>query len=215
MRPIVTPWLPKGRIGKSVSLVTGVFIYAKTRMPQLSEDELRERGVFILPRPTEIDPFLLEDDSDDGFSNADFIGKWNFLFFGFTHCPDICPTSMAEMGKAMAVLGEAQREARHPFQGVLISVDPYRDTPEQVIAYAQAFASSFTGATGSRPALTELSQQVNVAFNRVPDGQNGLTVEHTGNIVIINPHGQYCGLIKLPHRAETIRLTYQSLAARF
>ncbi len=211
-----------GKIGKTVSLVlalvilvTGVFIYAKMRIPQLSEAELRERGVLILPRPKEIKPFLLEDDSDDGFTKADLLGKWSFLFFGFTHCPDICPTSMAEMGKAMAALGEAEREVKHPFQGVLISVDPYRDTPEQVIAYARVFASSFTGATGSRSALTELSQQVNVVFNRVPDGQSGLTVEHTGNIVIINPHGQYCGLIKLPHRAETIRLTYQSLAARF
>ena len=211
-----------GRIGKMVSLVlalvilvTGVFIYAKTRIPQLSEAELRERGVLILPRPKEIDPFLLEDDSDDGFTKADLLGKWSFLFFGFTHCPDICPTSMAEMGKAMVALGEAEREVKHPSQGVLISVDPYRDTPEQVIAYARVFASSFTGATGSRSALTELSQQVNVVFNRVPDGQSGLTVEHTGNIVIINPHGHYCGLIKLPHRAETIRLTYQSLAARF
>ena len=211
-----------GKIGKTVSLVlalvilvTGVFIYAKMRIPQLSEAELRERGVLILPRPKEIKPFLLEDDSDDGFTKADLLGKWSFLFFGFTHCPDICPTSMAEMGKAMAAIGEAEREVKHPFQGVLISVDPYRDTPEQVMAYARVFASSFTGATGSRSALTELSQQVNVVFNRVPDGQSGLTVEHTGNIVIINPHGQYCGLIKLPHRAETIRLTYQSLAARF
>lgn len=210
------------RIGKTVSLVLafimiamGIFVYTKTRMPLLSDDELRERGVFILPRPREIAPFLLEDDSDDGFANTDLEGKWSFLFFGFTNCPDICPTSMAEMGKAVVVLGEAEREAKHPFQGVLISVDPYRDTPEQVIAYARAFASSFTGATGSRVALTELSQQVNVAFGRVPDGQGGLTVEHAGNLVIINPHGHYCGFIKLPHRAETIRLTYQSLAARF
>ena len=112
-----------GKIGKTVSLVlalvilvTGVFIYAKMRIPQLSEAELRERGVLILPRPKEIKPFLLEDDSDDGFTKADLLGKWSFLFFGFTHCPDICPTSMAEMGKAMAALGEAEREVKHPFQ---------------------------------------------------------------------------------------------------
>ena len=123
----------------------------------------------------------------------------------------------------MAVLGQVERAltaenamlADQPFQGILISVDPERDTLDKLGPYTQAFSPRFLGVTGEREALVELTTQVNVAFAKVPDGAGGYTIDHSGHLVIINPRGHFHGFIQLPHQQETIRLTYQSLAARF
>jgi protein SCO1/2 len=98
----------------------------------------------------------------------------------------------------------------------------------QLASYATAFSPRFLGVTGGREDLVELTTQVNVAFAKVPLSQltqgslaagpveaDAYTVDHTGNIVIVNPRGHYHGFIKLPHDAETIRLTFQTLAAQF
>ncbi len=197
-----------------ISIVVALFVWSTVRTPQLTDEELRANGVFLLPRPRDIAPFELADASGGTYSNADLKDKWNFIFFGFTFCPDICPTSMAVMGQVDLALREG-REGDHPFQGVLVSVDPERDTPEKLETYAKAFSPRFVGAVGPRDDLAELAQQVNVAFAKIPDGEGGYTMDHTGHIVIVNPMGHYHGFIKLPHKAETIRLTYQTLDARF
>ena len=209
-------------IAKSVSLclvfiglVLVAFYYSKVRTPQLSEEELASQGVFLLDTPREIAPFSLSDASGGSFDNARLLGRWNFIFFGFTNCPDICPTSMAVMGQADQVLRQTGIEGEYPFQGILISVDPERDTLEKLQTYATAFSPRFVGATGPREALAALATQVSSAFQKVPDGEGGYTMDHTGHIVIVNPKGDYHGFIKLPHKAETIRLTYQTLAANF
>ena len=198
-----------------IGIVLVMFVISTMRTPQLSDEELRNKGVFLLPRPRDIAAFELASAAGT-LSNADFQDKWSFIFFGFTHCPDICPTSMSVMGQVERNLTQSQQmDEDQPFQGILISVDPDRDTPERVDEYAKAFSPRFLSATGSREALVELTQQVNVAFAKVPDGQGGYTVDHTGHMVIINPRGHFHGFVKLPHKEETIRLAYQSLAARF
>ena len=198
-----------------ISIVLVMFVFSTLRTPQLSDEELRNKGVFLLPRPRDLAPFELAS-ATGSFSNEDLTDKWSFIFFGFTHCPDICPTSMAVLGQVERNLTQNQRmDANQPFQGILVSVDPDRDTVQKVDEYAKAFSPRFLSATGEREALVELTQQVNVAFAKVPDGQGGYTVDHTGHLVIINPRGHFHGFVKLPHKEETIRLAYQSLAARF
>ena len=196
-----------------IGIVLAAFVNSTLRTPQASEEQLREMGVFLLPRPRDLAPFELTDHNGAPFTNESLQDRWSFIFFGFTHCPDICPISMSEMGKVAVALPDEPDGA--PFGGVLISVDPERDTPEKLKTYATAFSKDFIGATGSREALVELTTQVNVAFAKIPDGEGGYTMDHTGNIVIINPRGHYHGFIKLPHKAETIRLAYQTLAASF
>ena len=195
-----------------ITIVVGMFVYTTVQVPQLSEDEMRSKGVFILPKPRDIAAFELSDQFGAGFDNARLKGKWTFIFFGFTHCPDICPTSMAVLGQVDRGL-QGSKDAES-FQGILVSVDPERDTPEVLAPYVKAFSPRFLGVTGTREDIFQLANQVNVAFAKVP-AEGGYTMDHTGNIVIINPMGHYHGFAKLPHDAETIRLTYQSLAARF
>ncbi len=199
-----------------IAVVLALSVYTKLQTPQLSEAELRDQGVFVLPRPRDIAPFALTDHNGNIFDNARLKDRWTFIFFGFTHCPDVCPTSMSEMGQADGMLRRDGGELAAGFQGILVTVDPERDTAELLGQYATAFSPRFLGVRGTREAIAEFAQQVSAAFGKVPsDDEAGYTMDHTGNIVIINPRGHYHGFIKLPHKAETIRLTYQSLAASF
>ena len=205
-----------------IGIVLTMFVVSVTRTPQLSDEELRAAGVFLLPTPREIADFSLLGQKGYTFSNESLEGKWSFLFFGFTHCPDVCPTSMAAMGRAERALYADQEMANEAFQGVLVSVDPKRDTPPKLGAYAEAFSPRFLGVSGAADELAAFARQLNVAFievaTEVADSAveaAGYTVDHTGNIVIVNPRGHYHGFIKLPHKSETIRLTYQTLASQF
>lgn len=211
-----------------ISIVLVMFVISVTRVPQLSVEEMRSKGVFILPRPRDIAEFELRDHTGAAFDRTNFEGRWTFVFFGFVSCPDVCPTSMAVLGAVDRQLQSGDSELAEQFQGILVSVDPDRDTLETLGAYVTAFSPRFLGVTGSREELVELTTQVNVAFAKAPLTEtlaqgmqnpealaNAYTVDHTGNIVIINPRGHYHGFIKLPHDPETIRLTFQTLAAQF
>ena len=198
-----------------ITIVVGMFVFSVTREPQLSEEQLRERGVFLLPRPRELSPIALQDHTGAEFSQAQFEGHWTFIFFGFTYCPDICPTTMSVLGQVERQLQQADPSIADNFRGVLVSVDPERDTAEVLGNYVTAFSPRFVGVMGDLTSIGEFANQVNVAFAKVPTDDGGYTVDHTGNVVIINPKGHYHGFIKLPHKAETIRLAYQSLKSQF
>jgi protein SCO1/2 len=211
-----------------ISIVLVMFVISVLRVPQLSIEEMRSKGVFILPTPRDIAPFELKDHTGAVFDRSSLEGKWSFVFFGFVNCPDICPTTMAVLGTVDRQLQTNDPESASQFQGILVSVDPQRDSLAQLASYATAFSPRFLGVTGGREDLVELTTQVNVAFAKVPLAQltqgssaaglvaaDAYTVDHTGNIVIVNPRGHYHGFIKLPHDAETIRLTFQTLAAQF
>ena len=215
-----------------ISIVLIMFVISVLRVPQLSVEEMRSKGVFLLPTPRDIAAFELTDHNGELFDRSRFEGQWSFVFFGFVSCPDVCPTSMSVLGTVDRQLQSGDPELAEQFQGILVSVDPDRDSYETLASYATAFSPRFLGVTGPREDLVELTTQVNVAFAKMPLSvpaadpapsddavsevvQDAYTVDHTGNIVIINPIGHYHGFIKLPHDPETIRLTFQTLASQF
>ena len=192
-----------------VAMVVGAFVYTTTRTPVPSLTELREAGVFVLPQARNLQPFTLTTADGRDFGVDDLRGRWSFLFFGSTHCPDICPTTMAVMAEA-----ERRLEETDKFHGVLVTVDPQRDTPDVLAAYVAAFSRDFTGLTGSRPQIAALASQVSVAFAKVPAEDGGYSMDHSGQIVLINPAGQYHGVIKMPHTSQTIADTFLVMAAQ-
>lgn len=193
------------------AVVVGLYVYSVTRTPVLSHEELAARGVFLFPQPREIAPFELETHSGEPFTLEDLQGRWSFLFFGFTNCPDICPTTMSVLGQARRRLEEEQPDAVGEFQGVLVTVDPERDDAETLARYVQAFSPSFIGVRGDLEATAAFTTQVNVAFVKVPAGDGGYQVDHTANIVIVNPRGHYHGFIRMPHDADTVVAAFTSL----
>jgi protein SCO1/2 len=200
-----------------VALVIGMFFYTKTRVPVLSEAELRERGVILLPRPRDIAPFELQNAAGGVFDKTNLEGRWSFVFFGFTHCPDVCPTALSVMGLAERAILEGGMNEDAPFQGILVSVDPERDDAATLTRYVAGFSPRFLGVRGEREVLAPFATQLNVAFAQVPDPSDpsAYQVDHTGNIVIINPRGHYHGFIRVPHKADTLEVTYRSLSVSF
>lgn len=202
-----------------VAVVLGLFVYSVTRPPVLDEEALRAQGVYLFDPPRELVPFELTRHDGASFTQASLEGHWSFLFFGFTHCPDACPTTMAALAQAQATL-VARGETG--FQGVLISVDPERDDAQTLARYVSAFSDDFVGVRGELAALGRFAEQVNAAFAKVPlpagtadPGQAGYSVDHTANLVLINPRGHYQGFIKYPPQAATIVAAYESLTAHF
>ena len=198
-----------------VAIVLGVLVYSVTREPLLDESALREQGTFLLPMPREISAFSLVDQRRAQFDNASLTGHWSLLFFGFTSCPDVCPVTLAALAQVEKKLSQAsQQDLLDQLKIYFVSVDPERDDAAVIGKYVEAFSPRFTGVTGSRDALAQFAQQLNVAFMKVPDSKGGYVIDHTGNIVIIDPKGRYAGFMKLPHQADRILIAYKSIARR-
>jgi protein SCO1/2 len=199
-----------------VALVLGALVYTSLRKPLADDATLREQGTFVLPVPREIGPFHLTDQRGDVLDNESLRGHWSFLYFGFTSCPDICPVTLSALAQAQAKLADAgETELLSQLKVYFISVDPERDTQEKLAAYVGAFSPQFTGATGSLDELAALGKQLNVAFMKVPGPDGGYVMDHTGNIVVVDPNGHYYAFMKLPHEPDRIVLAYRSMANSF
>ena len=167
-------------------------------------------GLVLLPEPAPVAAFQLETHEGGQFHAEDLAGHWTYLFFGFTNCPHICPTTVALMAEAEAQIRALPKG--DAFRGLFISVDPERDDAAGIAAFLGRFSDSFLGLRGARPEIRKVAQDVNVTFATLPDGQGGLTVEHSTHIVLIDPQGRYRGFIKRPRKAATLVSTFRSLA---
>jgi len=112
----------------------------------LSVAELESLGLVALPEPLELTDPLLFDQSGNPFDVRRFDGRWSFIFFGYTRCPDICPVTMSILGQAERLIDADSRRdvATEGFQGILVSVDPERDDQDAMKAYVEAFSPTFT-----------------------------------------------------------------------
>lgn len=188
-----------------IALILGLFVNNFMTPKSLSVIEYQELGYFGFPQAREIKPFSLTNQNGETVGIADLKGHWSLLFFGFTYCPDICPTTLG-------VLNRAVKKMQTPPQIVLVSVDPERDTPAQLVSYLAGFNADFQGYTGSFDSIVGLATNVNVAFGKVPGAEPGTyTVDHSASIVVVDPFGRYAGFIKAPHQAEKIQKIIDSL----
>ena len=158
-------------------------------------------------------PVAFIDDSGQPFGAERLRGRWSILFFGFTSCPDVCPTTLAllaQVEKKLADLPAAQQP-----QVILVSVDPQRDTPAQLSKYIKSFSPTFTGITGEQAAVHEfaLKMGVPVAITQLPDGS--YTVDHSAAIFLVDPDGALRALSSTPHDVSIIAEDYRSLVAAY
>ena len=131
-------------------------------------------------------PFRLVDQNGRTRTDADFRGKYMLVYFGFTHCPDVCPTSLAAMAQALDMIGD--KAAR--VTPVFITVDPARDTPKVVGEYMKAFGPTFVGLTGSQAAVDAAAKQYRVYATRrdLPGGQYAM--DHSNVVYLMGPDGK-------------------------
>jgi len=180
----------------------------------LSEGQLRANGAWMYNPPRAVAEFKLRDHSGRDFTHANLEGKWTFLFVGYTSCPDVCPTTMAMLAKLKKEL--AGTEAESNVQVVLVSADPERDTSERLAQYVTYFDPQFIGVTGEFLDLQRFATNLSIAFTKVPgaDPANYL-IDHSANIVLINPRGDYQGFFKSPFDAAKLKMTYRSVRWQF
>ena len=156
-------------------------------------------------------PIALVDQDNLPFDTQRLRGGWTLLFFGFTSCPDACPVTMRALAETTKLLADLPESLRP--RVVMISVDPERDTPEQLAAYVKGFDPAFVGATGSKPAIDELAQRMGVlAATRQLEG-GGYTVDHTTSVFLIDPDGALHALFSAPHSPRLIAEDYRRIVA--
>ena len=169
-----------------ISLVLCLFV-AKVMSPlvtspSLSREELLEIGYFAFPSERQLASFELLDHHSQPINNSSLIGRWSLLFFGFTHCPDVCPTTLSVLSKAQRFL---QSSEINQVSIMMVSVDPERDTPERLAAYVTAFNKDFVGITGEFEQIAVFANSVHVALDKVPGSDVGTyTVNHSSHIVV-------------------------------
>lgn len=133
--------------------------------------------------------FSLIDHNGNRVTEADFLGRWQLVFFGFTHCPDVCPTTLAYMANVLDRFGgEVERVAP-----IFITVDPSRDTPEVMAEYVQAFHPKLVGLTGSEAEVAAAAQSFRVYYERMEEetAPDGYLMAHSGHIYLMTPEGRF------------------------
>jgi protein SCO1/2 len=136
-------------------------------------------------------PFTLTGSNGKPFSSTALAGKPHAIFFGFTHCPDVCPTTLARMVRLRQQLGAGDR----PFEILFVTVDPERDGPAEVGKYAELFNSPVTGLTGSPAQIDQVKKQFGIFSQKVPDTSGGYSVDHTATVLLFDRKGDFSGTI--------------------
>lgn len=168
----------------------------------------------VLSTPIPLPDFELGDQLGRPFTRESLLGEWSFLFFGYTHCPDVCPTTLVMLNRVAGLLQETATSPRP--QVVFIAVDPERDTPGVLTDYLAHFNPEFLGVTGPEAQLQVLTRPLGIMHQRSPaedtDGTAYL-VDHTASILLVGPRGQLRALMSPPHDADVIAADYRKIVA--
>ena len=152
-------------------------------------------------------PFHLVDQNGKAVSDADLKGKWQLIFFGYTHCPDACPTALNEMSLALDRLGMKRDEVGVVF----ITVDPERDTPDALKSYVQSFDAPIVALTGSSEAVAQAAKAYRVFYAKHPRPDGDYDMDHSAVIYVMNPEGRFTATFTPDSSADAIVQRLQKL----
>ncbi|MCW3148236.1 SCO family protein [Stutzerimonas stutzeri] len=169
---------------------------------------LDEANLLLLPRERPLPSLQLTDQNGRPFSTDALRGRWHMLFFGFTACPDICPTTLSDMRR---LLGKMDPKVREQIQLVLVTADPARDSPEQLKSYLSYYRAEFKGLTGELSELKALSQALGLPFVPASETEGDYSVSHSANIALIAPDGSLRGHIRAPFKLDGLALALPTL----
>ena len=153
--------------------------------------------------------FHLNDAAGHPHSLADYRGKVVAIFFGYTHCPDVCPTTLADMTQVLKLLGKDADKV----QVLFITVDPERDTPEILAQYPPAFHPSFIGLSGDGYATESAAKAFGIAYQKQPGKNGGYSIDHSAGTFLIAPGGKPILLSPFAQRPELLAQDIRLLMA--
>lgn len=191
-------------------LLAAVFYWMlpdKTVPPEL-------QGV-LRPEPRPLRTFELSDQYRQAFNLERLKGEWSFVFFGYTYCPDICPTTLSALTGVVKQL-QTDPQGLTNIQVVFVSVDPQRDTPDILEAYLKYFNEAFQGVTGAQQDIDSLTRQFGAGYMTEPETRPGeYLVSHTSSIFLVDPYGQLIAAFPPPHDANTIVEQFRQIRSLF
>lgn len=158
----------------------------------LNQDDTHPQTVAATdPEVTIGGPFSLVTVGDRPFTDADLAGAPFAIYFGFTRCPDVCPTTLYEMSQWIDALGEDASRMRFVF----VTVDPERDPPELMVDYVGSFTDAIIPLSGSSAAIAEIVRAYRVYAERIPLDDGDYTMDHTASVFLMDDHGRFVGTI--------------------
>jgi len=214
-----------------VALVFVMTYFRTTRnnAVSLSPEALREAGALVYEAPVTLQGFTLTDHRGQAFTQENLKGRWSLIFFGFTSCPDICPLTLTELSQFYRQLEEATPET--DTQIIMVSVDPARDTTEKLAQYMGSFHEDFVGLNGPYEDIAALARQLYIAHTPPPSlaqatvaeehaghvipAADDYLIDHSGNILIINPEGRYHGFFDAAIQDRELTVAYQSIRSDY
>lgn len=168
-------------------------------------------GGYVLDEPRSLPVFELVDEQGRAFTREDFQGHWSVLYFGFTYCPDICPSAMSVMAQVRTELAQAEGLDDRYY---LVSVDPDRDTPQRLAEYVTYFHPEFRGLTGSFDQLDVITRAAGAVY-KVPEApaDDDYLVAHSSTLTVIDPQGRVHAIFTSPFDPEAIARRIAALGA--
>ncbi|MBA1190382.1 SCO family protein [Pseudomonas entomophila] len=168
---------------------------------QASSTELARAGIILLPQSRGLPPLQMTDQQGRSVALDQLKGTWSLVFFGYTYCPDICPTTLAQLRQ---IKHQLPQHTVDRLRIVLVSVDPARDTTAQLKQYLAYFDKDFLGVRGSIEDTRTLSQALSIPFIPADTRTPGYTVDHSGNLAIIGPDGRQRGFVRAPFDTDKL-----------
>jgi protein SCO1/2 len=168
-----------------------------------------------LEHPRAVNEFSLTGIDQKTFDNSSLQGQWTIMFFGFTSCGYLCPTTMAELGKMYRILeSKGVHDLPHV---VMISIDPDRDSEEKLKNYVHSFNPQFYGARGEDSSVKAMTREMGVAYTKIIDKTNtdskNYEVQHSGALMLFNPKGELTAFFTTPHHANLLAKDYMLLVS--
>jgi protein SCO1/2 len=201
-------------IGLGLALAGAFVTWRNLRTAPQPPGEIRTVTEFDDKKP--LPDFRLQGTNGE-FGNVQLQGRWSFLFFGYTQCPDVCPTALGLMKSVKEKIADASGAVPPglTFQVVFVSVDPARDTPSMLKGYMAAFDPAFIGVTGDDAALGPMTKDLGVFYQRNDaTDKKHYTVDHSAAIYLVDPAGRLSALFSHPQNAEKMAADFRRIAAQ-
>ena len=195
------------------SLIIGLWLSQQMLINNNDNKVPKSLDATVLPNARPLAGFNLVEQNGQTFSPEQLKGQWSFLFFGFTNCPDVCPTTLKVMQSVWKTLPTKMGDAGHP-KLYFVSVDPDRDKPETLKQYVQYFHPEFNGVTGKLDEIDKLTNQIGILYGYdEKEGDNDLEyiVNHSAQLILVDPKGRMRAVISPPHIAKTIAANFQTI----
>ena len=174
-----------------------------------------EAGHWFGDQARALPDFELIDHNGRTLGPADLADRWNLMFFGYTHCPDICPISLQALADMMREIDD--QHVRDRIQVYFVSVDPERDTPELMSSYVTYFDPGFIGATAPMERLRVLTRALGIAheFSNRSEGSPSYDVDHSGAVVLVSPDAKFAGLFGAPQDPQKLARDMTRIVERY